>query len=78
MKKIKLKLNDMIAFKSEDERSLFYCINYLKEFYGFNPPIININYRLSLDKVLNEKELFSIKPKIIKYFFIFHGQLLEK
>ena len=37
----------MIALKYVDEKSLYYCFQYLKEFYGFNPSIINIEYSLS-------------------------------
>ena len=45
----KAKLNVMIALKYEEEKSLYYC--FLKEFYGFNLSIINIDYSLSLEKV---------------------------
>ena len=44
----KAKLNAMIAIKYEDVNSLYYAFKYLKDFYEFNPPIINIDYSLSL------------------------------
>ena len=74
----KAKLNAMIALKYEDENSLYYSFKYLKDFYGFNPPIINIDYSLSLEKVLREKKLFDNKPKIIKCFFHFSQSIIRK
>ena len=52
----KAQLNAMIALKYEDENSLYYSFKYLKDFYGFNHSIINIDYSLFLEKVLNEKK----------------------
>ena len=74
----KAQLNAMIALKYEDENSLYHSFKYLKDFYGFNPQIINIDYSLSLEKVLNERKLFDIKPKIIKCFFHFSQSIIRK
>ena len=56
----------MLIIKYEDEKSLFLCLQIFNRFYGFNPSIINVDYSLALDKFLNEKILFTNKPKIIK------------
>ena len=74
----KAQLNAMIALKYEDENNLYYSFKYLKDFYRFNSPIINIDYSLSLEKVLSEKKLFDIKPKIIKCFFHFSQSIIRK
>ena len=74
----KAQLNAMIALKYEDENSLYHSFKYLKDFYGFNPAIINIDYSLSLEKALNGKKLFDIKPKIIKCFFHFSQSIIRK
>ena len=68
----------MIALKYEDINSLYYAFKFSKDFYEFNPPIINIDYSLSLEKVLNEKKLFDNKPKIIKCFFHFSQSIIRK
>ena len=62
----------------EDEKSLFYTIKYLVDFFDFKPEIIITDFSLSLNKALQYKNLFETNPKIIKCFFHFSQALQKK
>ena len=55
----------------EDEKSLYYTLKYLVDFFHFEPEIIVSDFSLSLNKALENKNLFKKKPILIKCFFHF-------
>ena len=62
----------------EDEKSLYYAIKYLVDFFNFKPEIIVTDFSLSLNKALQNKNLFEKLPILIKCIFIFHKHYKKK
>ena len=72
------KLCCLIAIKYEDEKSIFYTLKYLNEYFKFSPKVINIDYSLALYKALRNKNLFNNDCIIIRCFFHFSQALIRK
>ena len=51
---------------------------YLKEFYGFQPEVIHIDFSRALTNSLNSEELFNPKPIIVHCFFHFSQLIIKK
>ena len=65
------KLYCLIAIKYEDEKSIYYTIKYLTEFYKFKPKIINIDYSKALYNSIYKQKLFNNECLVIRCFFHF-------
>ena len=72
------KLCCLIVIKYEVEKSIFYTLKYLNEYFKFSPKIINIDYSLALFKALKNKNLFNNDCIIISCFFHFSQALIGK
>jgi hypothetical protein len=72
------KLCCLIAIKYEDEKSIYYSLNYLKEFYNFKPKIINLDYSKALYNAIYKTKLFDKDCLIIRCFFHFSQALIRK
>ena len=72
------KLCLLIALKYEDENSLYYTFKYLKEFYKFNPKLVNIDFSIPLYNALAKKNLFDKNIKIITCFFHYSQSIVRK
>ena len=77
-KEFQILLCGLICIKYEDTKSLYYAFKYLKDFFNFNPKIVNIDFSLSLSNALSSPELFDEKPIITKCFFHFSQSLFKK
>jgi hypothetical protein len=62
----KTKLCCLIAIKYEDEKSIYYSLKYLKEFYNFKPKIINVDYSKALYNAIYKTKLFNKDCLIFK------------
>ena len=72
------KLCCLIVIKYEDEKSIYYTLKYLNEYFKFSPKVINIDYSLPLYKALRNKNLFNNDCIIIRCFFHFSQALIRK
>ena len=62
----------------EDNISFIKIFKYLKEYYKFNPTIVNIDYSASLTKAVLTDNLFNTKPVIVHYFLQFGQCIIKK
>ena len=72
------KLCCLIAIKYEDEKSIYYTIKYLTEFYKFKPKIINIDYSKALYNSIYKQKLFNNECLVIRCFFHFSQSIIRK
>lgn len=72
------KLCCLIAIKYEDEKSIYYAIKYLTEFYKFKPKIINIDYSKALYNSIYKQKLFNNECLVIRCFFHFSQSIIRK
>ena len=72
------KLCILIAIKYEDENSFYYTLKYLKDFFNFNPEIINIDFSQSLYNAIKLKSLFDKNIKVITFFFHYSQSVIRK
>jgi hypothetical protein len=68
----------LILLKYEDNITFIKIFKYLKEYYKFNPTIVNIDYSASLTKALLTDNLFNTKPVIVHCFFHFGQCIIKK
>ena len=69
IKRKNIKLCVLIAYKFEDEFSLYYTLKYIKEFFNFRTEIISIDFSLQLYKAIKTKSLFDKDIKVISCSF---------
>ena len=72
------KLCILIAIKYEDQNSFYYTLKYLKDFFNFNPEIINIDFSQSLYNAIKLKSLFDKNIKVISCFFHYSQSIVSK
>ena len=68
----------LILIMYEDTLSFLKIFKYMKEFYGFKPKVVHIDYSRALTNALNSEELFNPKPIIIHCFFHFSQIIINK
>ena len=68
----------LILILYEDTLSFIKIFKYMKEFYGFQPKVIHIDFSKALTNALNSEELYNPKPIIVHCFFHFSQIIIKK
>lgn len=68
----------LILLTYEDSISFEKIFKYMHEMYGFNPPIVHIDYSVALTKSLDMDNIFDSKPIIVHCYFILYKQYTKK